>query len=224
MKFGILGAMESEVKLIISKLENVEMKEISGFKYYQGSYKNKELVVTECSIGKVNSAICTQIMIDNFNPDFIINSGIAGGLDKDLKVLSMVIGEKLTFHDFDHGILKDYFPYQEYFFADKRAVELAEKIATREGIHYITGTIVTGDLFVEDSKKKAELVENFSASCVEMEGASIANTAFINKKPFIVLRAISDLADDGGYMTYDEFKHRASDRSANLVLSLVEEF
>ena len=119
MKYGILGAMESEVKMILAHMENIKEEKISGFSYYQGTYKNKDLVVTECSIGKVNSALSTQIMIDNFKPDFIINTGIAGGLDSRLQVLSLVIGDKLTFHDFDHDILKNYFPYQEYFYADE---------------------------------------------------------------------------------------------------------
>lgn len=223
MKFGILGAMESEVNLIISKLVGPKMKEISGFKYYEGKYKDKDLVVTECSIGKVNSALSTQIMIDNFKPDFIINTGIAGGLDSRLKVLSMVIGSELTFHDFDHRIMKSYFPFQESFFADKRAVELAVEIAKRENFHYLTGKILTGDLFVESTEKKLELIENFQGLCVEMEGASIANTAFINNIPFIVLRSISDLADDGGHMTYDEFKKEASDHSATMVLNLIKD-
>ena len=223
MKFGILGAMESEVNMIISQIESPSMKEISGFKYYEGKYLGKDLVVTECSIGKVNSALSTQIMIDNFEPDFIINTGIAGGLDDNLEVLSMVIGEELTFHDFDHNIMKEYFPFQEYFYSDKTAVELAKSIATREGIHHISGRIVTGDLFVEDSIKKQELIDVFGGACVEMEGASIANTAYINNIPFIVLRCISDLADDGGKMTYDEFKPKASDQSATMVLKLVEE-
>lgn len=222
MKYGILGAMESEVKMILAHMENIKEEKISGFTYYQGTYKNKNLVVTECSIGKVNSALSSQIMIDNFKPDFIINTGIAGGLDSRLEVLSLVIGDKLTFHDFDHNILKNYFPYQEYFYADERAVKIAEEIARDENIHQITGTIVTGDLFVEDSKKKDQLLNDYSALCVEMEGAAIANTAFINDLPFIVVRTISDLADDGGSMTYDEFKVAASDHSAKIVLNLVE--
>lgn len=222
MKYGILGAMESEVKMILAHMENIKEEKVSGFTYYQGTYKNKDLVVTECSIGKVNSALSTQIMIDNFSPDFIINTGIAGGLDSRLEVLSLVIGEKLTFHDFDHNILKSYFPYQEYFYADERAVKIVEEIAKDEGIHQLTGTIVTGDLFVEDSKKKDQLLKDYSALCVEMEGAAIANTAFINNLPFIVVRTVSDLADDGGSMTYDEFKIEASDHSAKIVLNLVE--
>ena len=222
MKYGILGAMESEVKMILAHMEDIKEEKVSGFTYYQGTYKNKDLVVTECSIGKVNSALSSQIMIDNFSPDFIINTGIAGGLDSRLEVLSLVIGEKLTFHDFDHNILKSYFPYQEYFYADERAVKIVEEIARDEDIHQLTGTIVTGDLFVEDSKKKDQLLKDYSALCVEMEGAAIANTAFINNLPFIVVRTVSDLADDGGSMTYDEFKIEASDHSAKIVLNLVE--
>lgn len=223
MKFGILGAMESEVNLIISKLENSSVREISGFRYFEGIYNNKEIVVTECSIGKVNSAISTQIMIDYFKPDFIINTGIAGGLDDRLEILSMVIGEELTFHDFDHRILREYFPFREFFHADERAVTLAKKIASRENIHHISGRIITGDLFVEDSLKKIELMDKFGGLCVEMEGAAIANTAFVNNIPFIVLRSISDMADDGGKMTYDEFKVKASNQSATMVLNLVDE-
>ncbi len=222
LKIGILGAMEPEINLIISKLEKPRVISLGKFRFITGIYKNKELIVTECSIGKVNSAISTQYMIDNFKPDFIINTGIAGGLDPRLKILSIVIGESLTYHDFDHKIMKNYLPFRTHFQADERAVKLAEEIAKENDIHTITGTIITGDLFVEDSLKKQELHENYDALCVEMEGAAIANTAYINDVPFIIIRAISDMADDGGYMTYEEFKEKASDESAKIVLNLVE--
>lgn len=223
MKIGILCAMDAEAKLMLSRLSDVIETELRGFTYYEGRHMGKDVVLSVCSIGKVNSAIGAQILIDHFGVDFIINSGIAGGLDERLSILSMVIGDKLTFHDFDHRIMRDYFPYQNYFYSDERAVMLANKIAERNNLSYFTGTIVTGDLFVEDSFKKDQLHEDFGALCVEMEGASIANTAYINGIPFIVIRCISDLANDGGYMTYEEFKERAADESAKLVLSLVEE-
>ncbi len=223
MKIGILCAMESEAKLLLSKLTDIIETELRGFTYYEGRHKGKDVVLTVCSIGKVNSTIGTQIMIDHFGVEFIINSGIAGGLDDRLSILSMVIGDRLTFHDFDHEIMKNYFPYQEYFYSDERAVKLANEIAFRNNIHHLTGTIVTGDLFVEDSLKKEQLHNDFGALCVEMEGAAIANAAFINGIPFIVIRCISDLANDGGHMTYEEFKEKASDESALIVLDLVEE-
>ena len=224
MKFGIIGAMSSEVELLINALEDLKTTDIKGYKFFEGKYKDKELVVIESSIGKVNSAICTQILIDNFNPDFVINSGIAGGLDSRLKVLSVVIGEELTFHDFSHEIMRDFSPYTAYFESDNRAVKLAKEIADEMKIHSLVGKIVTGDVFVEDSVLKTKLHSDFDALCVEMEGASIAMTSYINKIPFIVLRSISDLADDGGMMTYDEFKIEASNQSANLVLELVSRY
>lgn len=223
MKIGILCAMDTEAKLILSSLTDIIDTKLRGFTYYEGRHMGKDVVLTVCSVGKVNSALSTQIMLDHFGVDFIINSGIAGGLDERLSVLSMVIGDRLTFHDFDHANMRKFFPYQEYFYSDERAVTLANDIAYRNNIHHLTGTIVTGDLFVEDSKKKDQLHNDFGALCVEMEGAAIANTAFINEIPLIVVRAISDLANDGGHMTYEEFKEKASDESAKLVLSLVEE-
>lgn len=222
MKIGILGAMEPEINMIISKLEEPREITLGKFKFVTGFYKEKEVVVTECSIGKVNSAISTQAMIDYFKPDFIINTGIAGGLDSRLEILSIVIGEKLTYHDLDYDILTNYFPFTTHFKADEKAVRLTEEIAKEENIHTLTGNIVTGDLFVEDSLKKGQLHEDYDALCVEMEGASIAHTSFANDIPFIIIRAISDMADDGGYMTYEEFKEKASDESATIVLKLLE--
>lgn len=222
MKIGILGAMESEINLIISKLEEPREISLGKFRFIEGCYKGKNLIISECSIGKVNSTIHTQIMAQTFKPDLLINTGIAGALDDRLEVLSVVIGEEITYHDFDHQVLKKYFPYSSYFYSDSKVIKLTEKLAKDLGINTLTGTIVTGDLFVEDSLKKKELKEEYGALCVEMEGAAIAHTAFANEIPFIIIRAISDLADDGGYMTYEEFKEKASDESARLVLSLVE--
>lgn len=223
MKIGIIGAMDSETTLIKENLKNKKEEKIKGFIYTTGTHGNKEIVLVTSSIGKVNSTISAQIMIDNFKVELIINTGIAGGLSSELKPMSMVIGEKLTFHDFDHEILKNYFPYQEYFYPDPKFVEKAEKIAKINGIHAIKGTIVTGDQFIESSEKKKELKEKYDAKACEMEGCAIANTAFINDLPFLVIRTISDLADDGGMSTYEEFKEESSKQSAKLVMQLVEE-
>lgn len=223
MKIGIIGAMESETALIKENLKDKKEHRIKGFIYITGNYKEKEIILVTSSIGKVNSAISTQIMIDNFSLELIINTGIAGGLSEELKPLSMVIADKLTFHDFDHEILKKYFPYQEYFYPDKKLVNRAYDIAKEKNIHVIKGTIVTGDQFIEDNAKKRELKENYDALACEMEGCAIANTAFINKLPFLVIRTISDLANDGGFSTYEEFKEESSKRSAELVLKLIEE-
>ncbi|NLW42922.1 MAG: 5'-methylthioadenosine/adenosylhomocysteine nucleosidase [Tissierellia bacterium] len=222
MRIGVLGAMEPEINLILSHLKEPREITLGKFKFITGFYKEKEVVVTECSIGKVNSAISTQSMINYFKPDFIINTGIAGGLDPRLEILSIVIGDRLTYHDFDHDTMKKYFPFRTHFEADEKAIKLAEEIAKNESIHTMTGCIITGDSFIEDSVKKAQLKSDYDALCVEMEGAAIANTAYANDIPFIIIRAISDMADDGGSMTYDEFKEKASDESAKIVLGLIE--
>lgn len=222
MKIGIIGAMDTECEMIISQLEDRVEKKIAGFTYHQGRYADKEIVITVSSIGKVNSAVSTQIMINNFSPDFIINTGIAGGLDDRLKPLSMVIANKVTYHDFDEDIMRDYYPFQDYFKTDERAVMILDDILEEDKVHHYTGLIVTGDQFIESSEKKEELSGRFGALCVEMEGAAIGNTAFINDLPFVVIRCISDMADDGGKMTYDEFKVKASDESARTVLKFVE--
>ena len=223
MVIGILAAMDTEAKSIVADLENSVIEEIAGYTYYRGIYQDKKVVLTICSIGKVSSALSAQIMIDHYGVDFVINTGIAGGLDEDLKILDIVIGERLAYHDFEESVKTDYFPFKEYYNSDAEAVESVYRIAEDEGITAHKGLILTGDQFIESDEKKRELVERFeNPMCVEMEGTAISQAAYINDVPSIVIRCISDMADTGGMMTYQEFKEKASDESARIVKRLIE--
>lgn len=221
-KIAVLAAMDTEAAQIIENLEDKTVHAHGGYEYYKGSYQGKDLIVTVCSIGKVSSSVSTQIMVDYFSPDFIINTGIAGGLDDRLDVLSMVVGEEAVFHDFDHKIMEEYFPYTSVFKSDEDALYLAYEIGKDLGLDMHIGRIATGDLFVEDDLTKTRIKEDHQALCCEMEGAAISQVAYTNKIPSLIIRCISDMAGDGEKMTYYEFKRRASDESARLVLELIK--
>lgn len=223
-KIAILAAMDTEAEQIINSLENVKTQTIAGYEYHSGIYKDKEIIITICSIGKVSSALSTQIIVDHYDPDYIINTGIAGGLNEDLEILDIVIGESLAYHDFEEEIKLAYYPYVDYYKSDERLVRLVADIAKTEGITTKTGLILTGDQFIQSDEIKEELKDRFdNPLCVEMEGAAISQGAYINDIPSIVIRCISDMADTGGMMTYEEFKQRASDESSSIVLKLIEQ-
>ncbi len=174
-----------------------------------------------CSIGKVNAAIGTQILINKYNVDYIINTGIAGGLSPKLKHLSVVISEKLTYHDFDKTLKINWFPNQEYFYADTNLISKAEEAAKRNKLDYYKGVIVTGDKFVSSQELKNNLIEKFDALCVEMEGAAIAHTSYVNDIPFVVIRCISDLADEASNEDYKNFENLAALESSKLVIEMI---
>ena len=234
-KIGIIGAMETEVKLLISQLTDREETQTAGITFYEGKLMGKPAVVAQCGIGKVFAAMCTQAMIDKYCVDAVINTGVAGGLHHSLAVGDIVIGVDAVQHDFDlspFGYVKGYLggatggdgsaPTQ--FHADKELVQrfkaAADKVLTEN--KYIEGTIASGDVFVNDRDLKKELISSFGAAAAEMEGASIAQVASANQVPFIILRSISDLAEGGANVTFAEFERDAAEVSANIVLKMLE--
>ena len=222
-KIAIIAALDVEIEGFI---KDFNAQSVNDY-IYKGAYCGHDVYLTLCGVGKVNAAICTQRIIDYADPDYIINSGIAGLISKKLKMLDTVISDKLFYHDFSPAeLLETFFPYRSYFEADKKLIKLAQEACERfalenEGFSYLTGTVVSGDMFVKSSEYKKRLEKDFDAACTEMEGASVAHTAFANKKPVLVLRTISDTADDNAEEYYDELFSVAAKRAIYIVEDII---
>lgn len=220
MKIAIICAMSSERAIFCSRMTERKDFEINGLPYSEGKLSGRDVVVCVSGIGKVNAAITAQTVIDRFSPDVVINSGIAGSLSEKAPHLSIVVSDKLSYHDFDLSIFDNDYPYVSEFSADRSLIE-KYFAANFEMKDLVFGNVATGDQFVTSSAKKAEIKAKTNALACEMEGAAIAHAAYVNKVPFIVLRCISDLADDNAEMTFDEFEQIAADKVAKTVISLI---
>lgn len=226
---GIIGAMEEEVISLRRKMELKEIHQIAGMDFYEGTMKDTQVIVVRCGIGKVNAAVCTQILIDRFNPNYIINTGVAGGLHPDINIGDVVISSDTVEHDMDttaFGDPKGVIPRMNnsFFEADKALVKCAEEAAKevlKEHKVWI-GRIASGDQFVASMKVKQEIYSTFTAFCAEMEGAAIAHTCYLNQIPFVVIRAISDKADNGAEMNFDEFVNLAARNASKMIEGIVK--
>ena len=222
---GIIGAMNIEIELIKNKIKLIDEKVYAGFKFYIGKYKKLDIIITICGIGKVNAASCTQILIDRLNVSEIINTGIAGSLNIDVKLCDTVISENVTYHDVRQAQMISCFPYKEYFSANKRMIDVAIKayknIESNENKCHIA-RIVSGESFISDDNLKESIIKKYNPYCVEMEGVAIGHVADINEIPFIIIRSISDNADKKATINYDEFEKISANNSAKLVLEMLD--
>ncbi len=207
MTIGIIGAMEEEVEALKKAMSIEETTVYASLQFCKGKLEGKNVVVVRSGIGKVNAALCAQILVDKFDIDILINTGIAGSLDAAIDIGDMVISTDLVEHDMDATIFGDplgQVPRMDTFAfpADATLVEKAIE-ANQEAnpdIRTFSGRIVSGDQFVSSSAVKERLVENFGAKCTEMEGAAIAHVAYLNKVSCVIIRAISDKADNSATM------------------------
>lgn len=227
---GIIGAMEIEVESIKQLLTDVRQEEISGINFVYGKYNEKDVVTAKCGVGKVFAALCTEAMILRFNPEVIINTGVAGALAENLHIGDIVIAESVVQHDMDTTPLGDVpgllsginivnVP------ADPAVCKKLEKSVKELGLHCVSGKIASGDQFVADSGRKKYITDTFGAVSCEMEGASIGHVCYVNKVPFGVLRAMSDEANGKAHMDFPEFAKMAAENSTNVIkkfLSLQE--
>ncbi len=227
-KIGIIGAMEEEVNILKSRMENAKVKTMASMEFCEGRLQGKEVVVVRCGIGKVNAAVCTQILLNLYQIDAVINTGVAGSLRNDIDIADIVLSTDTLQHDvdatgfgYDRGIIPRM--EQSVFEADakllKEAKEVCNEVIPTVGVH--TGRVVSGDQFISDSSKKEWLVNTFDGYCTEMEGAAIAQTAYLNQIPFLIIRAISDKADHSAEMTYQEFEELAIEHTVKLVEGLL---
>jgi len=226
---GIIGAMPQEVANLKEDMSNVEVRTTAGMDFYQGTLGNKEVVVVRSGIGKVNAAVCSQVLVDCYHVSSIINTGIAGSLRSEINIGDIVLSKDALQHDMDatgFGYPAGQIPQMDksVFEGDSQMIQAAKECCSQVvpeiGVH--VGRVVSGDQFVSDKKKKAWLTETFGGFCTEMEGAAIAQTAYLNKIPFLVIRAISDKADDSAEMDYEEFEAKAIEHSVKLIKALIE--
>ncbi len=219
---SVIGAMPSELADIRRMLGDAEIKRISGFDFYINEYKGNKIVNACCGIAKVNAALCTQVMIDNFSPDYIINAGVAGGMNSAVKVCDIVISTEVLPHDLDAHFLADYPPYCAVFKANEALMNTAEKVCGEFSVNSFRGRIVSGEQFISDSAVKAAIQEKFNPYAVDMESAAVGHACYLNDMPFVSVRCISDNADDEGAMSFDEFEKIAAKRVAEIVLRMTE--
>lgn len=222
MVWGILGALDREVALLREKM--IVTREVSAFgtTFLFGSISGCEAVVACCGIGKVNAASCATFLVLN-GCDCIINVGIAGAVGSGLSTLDVVISRELCFHDQD-AVMLNYFPSRKFFQGDPELIARCEAACAQPGVltgAYRVGRIATGDRFVADPVLKNAIVEACHPDCVEMEGAAIAHVAYAAGKPCLVIRTMSDCADDAAPATYDNFLERAADQSAHIILTML---
>lgn len=224
MTFGIIGALDEEVRLIKERMQVDREVQTYGCTYYIGTYAGHGVVAVCCSVGTINAAVCASTVIREFGADVVVNVGIAGSLSKELRVMDVVVSDKVTFHDADLDIMEKFYPNQRMFHADEalRALCLGVLEAmTDRPFSYKVGLIATGNVFVNESARKEDIVRRLEPLCVEMEGASIGQVAYMNGKPFLVIRTMSDNADDEADDTYDNFMVRAAQVSAELILRMI---
>ena len=221
--------MEEEVASLINQMEDAESKTMAGMTFNKGKLWNQDAVVVQSGIGKVNMAICTQILVNIYGVDMLINTGVAGGLYKDINVGDIVISSDALQHDFDVtglGYKKSVIPGMEtsVFTADTDLVEMAKEACeiVNPEIQCFVGRVVTGDQFISDNGTKAALVKDYDGYCAEMEGAAMAQAAHLNQIPFIILRAISDKADQEAAGSYEEFEKAAIKHIVRLVLGILD--
>ena len=228
MTIGIIGAMEEEVAVLKQEMNIEETVDYASMQFCKGTLCGKNVVIVRSGIGKVNAAICAQVLADRFNVDVLINTGIAGSLDAAIDIGDMVISTDLVEHDMDATIFGDplgQVPRMDTFSfpAEKDLIEKA--VAANEeanpDIKTFTGRIVSGDQFVSSAEVKEKLVKNFQAKCTEMEGAAIAHAAYLNKVSCVIIRAISDKADNSATMDYPTFEKKAIEHSVRLVHNLL---
>ena len=228
MKTGIIGAMEEEVSSLIEALADERVSTIAGMVFHEGKLDGVNAVVVKCSVGKVNAAACAQILISVFGVDRIINTGVAGSLDADIDIGDIVVSTEAVQHDMDVtalGFARGEIPYGEasVFPADedmrKSAVQAVQSVAPE--IHVFEGRVCSGDQFIASHEQKENIISEFGGLCCEMEGAAIAQVCCLNGTPYVIIRAISDKADDSEEVSYIEFEKAAAERCAAITRYMI---
>lgn len=227
-RIGIIGAMEEEVAALKEQMDIEELRTIAGMEFCKGVCEGQPVVVVRSGIGKVNAAVCTQILCDVFQAEAIINTGVAGSLKNEINIGDIVLSTDALQHDMDatgFGYEAGVIPRMEtsVFEADEELIILAEKVCreVNPDIQVFKGRVISGDQFISDYGVKERLITMFKGYCTEMEGAAIAQAAWLNKVPYLVIRAISDKADGSAEMDYSEFEMKAIEHTVHLVTGML---
>ena len=229
MKLGIIGAMTVEIETLKEHLSDMVTTQRTGMEFYEGTLEGLPVVIVQCGVGKVNAAMCAQILCDCFGITHLVNTGIAGSLSAELDIGDLVISQDAMYHDFDcvnFGYEYGRIPGMDTssFPADETLIRYAQTAAEAVNPgHTIIGRVATGDQFVAEKALKQKIIDLTHGLCTEMEGAAIAQTAYRNQVPYVILRAISDKADDSAEMDYPTFERLAAHRCAEITRSLARQ-
>lgn len=199
MRIGIMGAMPAEVDQLCARLTGVTQEEYAGVTYHEGTLAGKRLIVCCAGMGKANAASTTQVLITRYGAEMILFSGIAGNMTSKIGIGDVCVGKLVVYHDADADCIEQSAPFLREFPGDPRLVQAALDACAACGVKAIAGKIATGDRFVGDSATKAAIAAACAPDCVEMEGAAVAQIAARNGVPAVILRAMSDNADEEGY-------------------------
>lgn len=226
---GIIGAMEEEVEKLREQMTETTVERKASMEFYRGRLNGKETVVVRSGIGKVNAAVCTQILADDYRVSAVINTGIAGSLKAEIDIGDIVVSTDMLQHDVDaaaFGYRPGQIPRMEVFAfpADRALAALAEEVCreVNPDISVHAGRVVSGDQFIADRAVKERIAAEFGGFCTEMEGAAIGQTAYLNQIPCVVIRAISDKADDSVSVDYPAFERQAIQHCVRLVENMVK--
>lgn len=222
---GIIFAMQEELIELKKYLHINNEKKIYDLIFYEATLNNQNIILTESGIGKTNAARTTQILIDYYKPEAIFNIGVAGGIAKNLKVGDIIISTSLVQHDFDITAFdhpKGYIPnIGNNIPIDNKLLNTTKTIFDTNNISYKEGLIASGDIFCTKESMATKINTQFNALCVEMEGASIAQTAYLSKTPCLVIRSISDCPDNNNKVTYEEFLETSSNKVAQIMYAIL---
>lgn len=227
---GIICALSIEVEGLEKLLQNKEEHTYAKMRFVSGTIGGKEVVLTECGIGKVNAAMSAQVMIDHYSPTVIINSGIAGSVSRQLKIGDIVISKDCVQHDFDGTQMGD--PKGLIQYNDEKRIDIPADMDTAnklynackdiENTNVLLGRIATGDIFVAEKAMRQSIADEFSALACEMEGGAVAQVCYRNSVPFAVIRCISDDFDENQFMDFMEFRVLAADKSMAAIKNFLE--
>lgn len=227
MKYGIICAMEEEIKTLVAQLENKSETTIGGSEFYEGNLFNQEVVLVRSGIGKVQAGVTAAFLIQDFKVDCIINSGSAGGIGEGLKVGDVVVSTGAAYHDAQatvFGYEPGQLPQQPRIFpADQKLMNDIILAATKANLNSKPGLIVTGDQFISSKEQIAKIKAMYpEVLCSEMEGAAIAQVAYQFKRPYVIIRAMSDVGDEDAGISFDEFIIEAGKKSAAMILNFLK--
>lgn len=226
---GIIGAMDEEVSRLKENMQVKKVEKKACMEFFEGDLAGKDVVIVRSGIGKVNAGICTQILVDDFGVDAVINTGVAGSLRNEINIGDIVLSTDALQHDMDatgFGYEPGVIPRMEdfVFVADEKLRSLAKEVneSVNTEIATFEGRVVSGDQFISDHDKKEQLVNTFQGYCTEMEGAAIAQVCYLNQIPFLIIRAISDKADNSATMDYGEFEVKAIEHTVKLLTGMMD--
>ncbi|WP_135547476.1 5'-methylthioadenosine/adenosylhomocysteine nucleosidase [Paenibacillus cymbidii] len=226
-RIGIIGAMAEEVELLHAHMKQERTTQRAGIVYVEGTFQSRSVVVCKSGVGKVNAAVCTQVLIDRFGADAVVFTGVAGALDPALEIGDIVVSSSCLQHDMDVtalGFPLGAIPYQDVsdFPADPQLTDLARRCAEQATGRVVVGRVLSGDQFVADRDKVAKLHLELGGVCTEMEGAAVAQVCAMNGVPYVVIRSMSDKADGSASVNFATFARESADRSYAIVSGMLQ--